>query len=85
MRGRVEIDCANCGVEDIDVVDGVELCSPCNYLSTYGNWSNPVEAHRQRMERLTNRRWQMRFNWGILPDILADAGVIWERRVPREG
>lgn len=66
LWGREENDviCDNCGVE----VDCSGLCSPCQWLSTYGQWSNQQEAHRARLVRLTNRRWQMRFNRGeIMP------------------
>jgi hypothetical protein len=55
--------CENCSI----TIDHVGLCSACAYLSSYGTFEDQQRADRARQERLTNRRWQMRFNLGLLP------------------
>lgn len=63
--------CVNCGVADCSY----GVCEACAYLAR--EWSEVrmtarelVErfdpAQRVRLDRLTNRRWQMRFNRGEL-------------------
>lgn len=54
--------CLNCGVE----IENAFACPACVYLASYGTFENPIVAERAREERLTNRRWQMRFNRGEL-------------------
>ena len=54
--------CYNCEVE-LDDNDGI-LCSPCHYLANYGTWTSSAQAFHAHRERLTNRRWQMRFARG---------------------
>jgi len=56
--------CSNCEVE-LNNYDG-ELCPACLYLSRYGTYENRTSARRAREAKLTNRRWQMRFNRGQL-------------------
>ena len=54
--------CDNCGI-DLDDTDP-KLCPACSYLSIYGVYVNAAQAKRAREEKLTNRRWQMRFHRG---------------------
>lgn len=54
--------CGNCDV----ALDAPGLCPACQYLSAYGTYTSAEKAARAREEKLTNRRWQMRFNLGVL-------------------
>lgn len=55
--------CINCEVE---IDEDKTLCPACKYLANYGVFDNAKQAFRARLERLVNRRWQMRFNRGEL-------------------
>jgi hypothetical protein len=62
--------CDNCGVE-------TAFCSPCFYLRFTANYKVRLWGET---EGLVNRRWQMRFNRGELPDEHSVSGPKWERK-----
>jgi predicted Rdx family selenoprotein len=64
--------CENCEVE----CNGT-FCQACTWLA------NAAGFRRRRWgetEGTVNRRWQMRFNRGELPEVHVNAGVRWERK-----
>src|SRR5690349_16738298 len=57
------IACSNCDTE----TEGASLCQACQWLSQQRPDSNDLFSRGTALDRLTNRRWQMRFNRGELP------------------
>ena len=65
--------CDNCGIALGD--DDPDLCPACNWLNKQLPDTNDLASRGTALDRLTNRRWQMRFHRGEIQmsDMVGDA------------